>query len=131
MEVRAFSSCARLEWERLDKIPNARQRLRRIFDKFDTLCSLPNFFTPLRLTGLTAAMVRGKNFGIGSKIDYNTIGVRGQACSCRDGVIVDPRAVARLFLCCVFSVVRRESEPLSSTSINFFNRCCISPESFS
>lgn len=57
MEVRAFSSCARLEWEYLKKVPQARQRLRQIFDKFDTLCSLPNFFTPLRLTGLTAAMV--------------------------------------------------------------------------
>ena len=58
MEVRAFSSCARLEWEGLGKLPEACQRLRQIFDKFDTLCSLPNFFTPLRLTGLTAAMVR-------------------------------------------------------------------------
>lgn len=59
MEVRASSCCARLQWERLGKIPEARQRMRGIFDKFDTLCALPNFFTPLRLTGLTAAMVRG------------------------------------------------------------------------
>lgn len=60
MEVRASSCCARLQWERLGQVSESRQRLRGVFDKFDTLCSLPNFFTPLRLTGLTAAMVRGK-----------------------------------------------------------------------
>ncbi|CAN0575912.1 unnamed protein product, partial [Ectocarpus sp. 12 AP-2014] len=33
------------------------------FEKFDTLCSLPNFFTPLRLTGLTAAMRLNSDMG--------------------------------------------------------------------
>lgn len=57
MEIRAASMYARILWERLDEIPNARQRLRDVFDKYDTLSSQPNFFTPLRLTGLTSAMV--------------------------------------------------------------------------
>ncbi|CAM9529733.1 unnamed protein product, partial [Scytosiphon promiscuus] len=63
MEVRAASASARLLWEKLDQAPDARQRLRQIFDKFDTLCSLPNFFTPLRLTGLTAAMRLNSDMG--------------------------------------------------------------------
>lgn len=64
MEVRAASCYSRVLWEYLDDVPNARLRLRQIFDKFDTLCSLPNFFTPLRLTGLTAAMVRGTRYNM-------------------------------------------------------------------
>lgn len=78
MEVRASSACARLLWESLDRASDARQMLRQIFDKFDTLCSLPNFFTPLRLTGLTAAMVRGRKVGeVKFEILYLYGGLRG------------------------------------------------------
>lgn len=57
MEVRARTAYAQIVDEWLHKKDVARASLRQVFDKFDTLCSQPNFFTPLRLTGLTCAMV--------------------------------------------------------------------------